>query len=232
MSSGDIMTLVVFDLGETLVSYDGIPLNWSEHYIDAINDFLVKNSICVTTPDLELAVSILDFYNTRTHQRTFEVAEGEVTRKIATVLGVDGAAFGHSFFAYFQRRAVVEASAVTTLTELKNAGVFTAVLSDVPYGMPRDFLMDDLGPLVPLMDRVVSSCEVGVRKPHPLGLINLMKAFGANPAHVFYVGNEEKDMACAANAGARSILLAPGETADYGQTYSVQTLSGVLRHVL
>ncbi|VVS95607.1 HAD family hydrolase [Desulfoluna spongiiphila] len=226
------MTLVVFDLGETLVSYEGIPLNWSEHYLDAINDFLIKNSFCVPTPDLELAVSILEFYNTRTNQRIFEVEEGEVTRKIATVLGIDGAAFERSFFSYFQRRAVVEDSAVTILTELKNAGVFTAVLSDVPYGMPRDFLLDDLGPLVPLMDRVVSSCEVGVRKPHPLGLITLMTEFGSDPGHVFYVGNEEKDMDCAANAGARSILLAPGETVDYGQTYSIQTLSGVLNHML
>ncbi|SCY38375.1 HAD family hydrolase [Desulfoluna spongiiphila] len=141
------MTLVVFDLGETLVSYEGIPLNWSEHYLDAINDFLIKNSICVSTPGLELAVSILEFYNTRTNQRTFEVGEGEVTRKIATVLGIDGAVFERSFFSYFQQRATLEPSALETLMQLKKENIHTAVLSDVPYGMPRDYLMEDLGPL-------------------------------------------------------------------------------------
>jgi len=226
------MTLVVFDLGETLVSYEGIPLNWNEHYVDAINDFLVRNSICVSTPDLELAVSILKFYNTRTNRRIFEVEEGEVTRKIATVLGVDKAAFERSFFSYFQQRSKLEPSALETLMQLKKATIHTAVLSDVPYGMPRGFLMEDLGPLVPFIDRVASSCDVGVRKPHPLGLLTLMKQFKVKPDHIFYVGNEEKDMACAKNAGARSILLAPEETADYGQTYSIQTLFDVLNHVL
>lgn len=59
-----------------------------------------------------------------------------------------------------------------------------------------------------------------------------MRQLKVGPDHAFYVGNEEKDMACAKNAGARSILLAPDETADYGQTHSIKDISGVLNHVL
>lgn len=28
--------LIVFDLGETLVPYQGVPLNWSQHYETAL----------------------------------------------------------------------------------------------------------------------------------------------------------------------------------------------------
>ena len=226
------MTLVVFDLGETLISYCGIPLNWSEHYLSAIDGFLNKNEIVASPYDLELAASVLEFYNTRINHRLFEVDEGDVTKKIANILGVNYFEFEVSFFAYFQQRVELEPSALETLKELKKQNVFTALLSDVPYGMPRNYLIEDLGILASYIDVIMSSCDVGVRKPHPLGLITLMDQFRMDRNNVYYVGNEEKDINCAKNAKIKSILLQSDKSNSYGQTYSAKTLSDILKYVL
>ncbi len=224
--------LVAFDVGETLVSYNGVPLNWSESYRAAINTALENLGVEATSSDMELSISILNFYNTRVNPRTFEVNEGEIVQKVAMVFGVDVLDFERNFFAYFQRRAIPEPTALETLINLNKAGVNTAVLSDVPYGMPRDFLLEDLGDLTAHLDIVLSSCDVGIRKPNPRGLLSLMKQFNHRPEQVVYVGNEEKDIGCATGAKVRSVLLSHHNPIDYGQTYSVNKLSDILKIVL
>ena len=94
--------------------------------------------------------------------------------------------------------------------------------------MDRDFLLEDLGELAPHQNFVLSSCDVGVRKPNPRELISLMKHFGQNSEQGFYVGNEEKDIRCAINAKVKSVLLINQGFKDYGQTYSVNKLSDTI----
>ena len=119
MNKGKQKTLVIFDLGETLISYEGIPLNWSNNYHHAINYAL---QIFDTIPDqseIDDAISILNFYNSRINPRHFEVFESEVLHKVARVFNVDEGKFEHGFFSYFQRKAIVEPTALETLIDLK-----------------------------------------------------------------------------------------------------------------
>lgn len=224
--------LVVFDLGETLVSYQGVPLNWSAHYSGAVSSALETLNLPSTDDQLSMAIAILDFYNTRTSPRLFEVAEGEVLSKVARVFGASSTKFETSFFHYFQRLAVSEPSAHKTLDKLKSADFKMAVLSDVPYGMPRDLLRNDLGELNDLFDNVFSSCEVGFRKPHPQGLHKLMELHGASANTTAFVGNEAKDIECAENAGVTAVLLDPTGEKQFGQDYSIKSLSELLTILL
>jgi len=66
------MTLVIFDLGETLVSYSGIALNWSKHYSAAISQALEGSGKSSTPHDMERAISMVASFNTRMNPRVFE----------------------------------------------------------------------------------------------------------------------------------------------------------------
>ncbi len=219
--------LIVFDLGETLISYEGVPLNWSGNYQQAILNALEILGITSNDDLLTLATSILNFYNTRNSPRLFEVEEGEVLKKVAKVFGADYIEFEALFFSYFQRKAQPEATAEKTLAELKRRGVKLSVLSDVPYGMPKKMLLSDLGSLATWFDDICSSCEVGFRKPHPYGLLHQMQKHHSSKATTIFVGNEAKDIECALNAGVKSILLDPTDHHQFGQTFSVKSLSEV-----
>lgn len=222
------MSFVAFDVGETLIEYRGIALDWSAHYRAALTHALAGAPAGSDGRVLDAAVAVLAAYNTRLRPRRAEAAEGEVTARIAALCGVAAEPFGDRFFAYFQRRAVALPGAAQLLAELRSAGHYLVALSDVPYAMPARLLRDDLGELATWLDRVVSSCQVGERKPSGKGLRDLLAQSGCTAAGACYVGNEAKDMAAARDAGMRGILLAPhGDFPDYRQTHSVRSLTEV-----
>ena len=177
---------------------------------------------------LALATSILSFYNTRTLPRLFEVEESEVLKKVALVFDTASEDLEALFFGYFQRKALPEATAEKTLSELKNKGVKMAVLTDAPYGMPKRFIQDDLGSLQTWLDEVCTSCDIGYRKPHPYGLEYLMAKHGASIETTVFVGNEAKDVECATRAGVTSMLLDPIGENEFGQDYRIKELSDVM----
>ncbi len=91
----------------------------------------------------------------------------KTTRPMSKTANVSGAAedqFEIAFFTYFQRTAVPEETAFHTLNTLGKFGIITALLSDVPYGMPKKLVEEDLGNLASKLDVIRSSCEVGFRK--------------------------------------------------------------------
>lgn len=224
---------VAFDVGETLIRYDGVALDWSEHYRPALFYALSEIDVQPEENALADAVEILTFYNTRKNPRTFEIAAGEVTTKLASLFSARHAEFECRFFQYFQRHSSAMPGGFESLQELKRAGCYLAALSDVPYGMPTAMLTEDLGDLASAFDCIAGSCDVGIRKPNGNGLRKLLNAAGYGADRAFYVGNERKDIEAAAAAGVNSILLSSGGSPpDYGQTYTVRSLTEVSGIVL
>ena len=224
--------LAIFDIGETLVSYEGVALNWTEHYSPAILTALKELKSKDNKNGLELSLDVLSFYNTRKNPRKFEISEGEVTKKIANLLNIDELKFEDLFFQYFQRRSILESTAKETLRKLKNSGVSTASLTDCAYGMPKRIIKNDISTIYELIDRLITSCEIGERKPSPKGIEILKKEFNKKDSEVYFIGNEIKDIECAKNAKVKSILIDPSGKKDFGQDYSVKKLSDVLRIIL
>lgn len=224
---------VAFDVGETLIQYEGLALDWSEHYKPAIHQALAEASALADQDAMSTAIEILTFYNTRKNPRTFEIHQGEVTSKIAELFGVSPTEFERSFFSYFQRRSSPTPGALHLLNKLRNDGAYLAALSDVPYGMPTMMLIEDLGELAFAFDCIASSCDVGTRKPHSKGLRQLLRSSKHADNRAYYVGNEEKDIEAARSANMHSILFSPSHLApNYGQTYTVKSLSEVAELVL
>lgn len=223
--------LVIFDLGETIIEYKGISLNWKKHYKKAISYALERFNIIPKEEDIIFAESILTFYNTRENYREFEINESEVLKNVSKIFNLDSNLFEVYFFKYFQRTVVQKTDSEQLLIELKNNNLTTAIFTDVPYAMPKKLVLSDIGILRKYFDIIVSSCDAGVRKPHKRALLEICRKFNISPKDTIYIGNEEKDIKCALNADIESILIT-NNNKEFGQTYTVSNLLDTLKYII
>lgn len=105
-----------------------------------------------------------------------------------------------------------------TLKDLKENGIKIGILTDVPYGMDKNFVLSDIERFKEYVDVILTSVEVGYRKPNKQGFIKLSNELDVNPNELTYVGDEQKDIIGANNIGIHSILINRGnDYIDYGQ---------------
>lgn len=222
---------VGFDLGETLIHFQGIPLSWREEYPAALAKVGIACALTVTPEHIAAAIPVLERYNTRLYPRPTEVTAQTIFREVLTAWELADA--GHceialeAFFAHFHQEVAPYEDSLPTLQKLHAAGVPVGVLTDVPYGMPDHLtrayltatgLETRAGPLV-------TSASVGVRKPEKAGYVQLAAALGVPVDRVIFVGNEPKDVEGANQAGALSVLLDRDERRpDWGQRYHITNL--------
>jgi HAD superfamily hydrolase (TIGR01662 family) len=91
--------------------------------------------------------------------------------------------------------------------------------------------------LAPLVEIFVTGTCVTQRKPHPEGLLKIIKHFGCNPSEVIMVGDHEHDVTAAKEVGARAIRaswhgnipLTPCNVSDH-QFYSVSEFENWARN--
>ena len=102
--------------------------------------------------------------------------------------------------------------------------------------MPRRLVLDDLstaglGELEPFL---LTSAEVGTRKPDPAGFQALAGRLSCSPTAMLYVGNEQKDMLGAKAAGMAAALVwrdaSPAPT--WGQSLTLASLEQLVPVVL
>jgi len=179
------------------------------------------------------AITVLEGYNTRLAPRVNEVAERHVFSEVAAALGfrdTESETVADAFFAFFRRSVVAYPETVAVLQHLQAAGTEVGVLTDVPYGMDRARVEADLvaAGLDGLITVLLTSVEVGRRKPPPAGFVRLAAELGVAVGDLLYVGNERKDIDGANAAGARSVLIdREHEQPSWGAGASIKSLSGV-----
>jgi len=220
-----------FDLGDTLIHYKGIPVNWDEHYTDALMNMenIIRHSL--TNANISDAKKILDKYDTLMNPREIEVSCDDIFSEILTLWNVP---LGHldqavdGFFQYFQRNCIMFNDTLETLFALKKKyklGIFT----DVPYGMKPVRVFDELAKtkILEMMDIVLTSYDVGYRKPSIECFKAMANSISIELDEFIYVGNEKKDIYGARNAGVESILIhrKTTEPPSWGQAITISTLS-------
>lgn len=221
-----------FDLGETLLTYADTPLSWAALYAPALARVAAS---CHAQPDAAAhaqAEAILARHNTRLHPRTIEIGAEQIFTEILTAWTVPQKerqlpAALTAFFTFFQQRLTAYPESAVVLTTLRAKGVPLGALSDVPYGMPRTFVENDLrlSGLAPLLDVVLTSVDVGERKPSPTGFHALATALNVPIAALWYVGNEEKDIVGARVAGATAVLIdRENRQPRWGQAHTLRDL--------
>ncbi len=200
-----------FDLGDTLIEYLGVPLNWQAFYPQVLAEVAARCGLDPDEQKLDRAAQVLLKYNTRANPRTREVTDTAIFSEVLALWSEATpdrlASAIETFFAFFQQRVRVFPDALPLLQELKRRGIPTGIFTDVPYGMHRALVEQDAAPLLPWVDTLLTSVEVGYRKPERVVFEALAGKLGATPDCMIYVGNEEKDITGARNAGIFAVLL-------------------------
>lgn len=87
------------------------------------------------------------------------------------------------------------------------------------------YALEDIAPLRRYIDYPLTSNDVGFRKPRPEGLGLLSEKMQVDISELIFVGDEQKDMRCAANAGAYAVLInRDGTVKYYGQDREIASL--------
>jgi putative hydrolase of the HAD superfamily len=226
------MKVIAFDLGDTLVEYEGLPLSWEAHYPDALAKLADFLRIAPTAEQVTQACAALRQYNTRINPRTHEVPFSIILDELLLRFGhgaaVEEIGAATAFFHVFRQRLRCFPDVRTTLEGLRDGGTKIAVFTDVPYGMPRELVLDDVRQtsLTDLFDVFITSRDIGWRKPSPVTLKAIAERLSCEADAMTYVGNERKDIDAALAFGCRSILLdRRGPPKDWGQYRSISSLT-------
>ena len=226
------MRAVAFDLGDTLVEYEGMPLSWEAHYPEALRRLATRCGRGVGSAGMEASCAILRSYNTRLCPRRHEVSFRAILAELSGPLGLppdldelDGA---RAFFEVFRQRLRCFPETPGMLEALRRNGFRTAVFTDVPYGMPKALVLEDLAEtgLRDAFELILTSRCAGFRKPAPEALQAVAAGLGCPAAEMLYVGNERKDIEAAEAFGCRSLLIDRARARpQWGQTGTIAGLT-------
>lgn len=227
------MKAVGFDLGRTLVGDENVPLSWKSLYKEALIDALHKCNSNVDDNKIVIGEEILLKYNTRTNYREIEVSSDVIFSEILVKWEMNTEAnlakVKKAFFSYFQRNIRLYEDTASTLKTLKERGIKVGILTDVPYGMDKKLVLADIEKFKEYVDIVLTSVEVGYRKPNKQGFIQLSKELAVDSNEMIYVGDEEKDIIGANGLGICSILINRTDNdIQYGQYRTIKKLSELL----
>jgi len=117
---------------------------------------------------------------------------------------------------------------IPTLRYLRLAGVKIGALTDVAYGMDNSFSLRDISTIHQYFDLILTSVDVGYRKPNTMGFSMLLETFDIPPSQMIYVGDEQKDIVGANSIGIVSVLIDRNNVSpNWGQKHTVHTLSDI-----
>ena len=226
-----MLKAVVFDIGETLVKYK-TPMNWSKLYRPAFEHIAEKYNYTFSEEHYQNADRVLTKYNTRIHQRDYEVSSTEIFTEILNGMDIpleEMQQVKESFYTYFRRDAFLFPDVEETLKNLSLRGVQIGTLSDVAYGMDNSYALEDIASVIKYIDYPFTSNDTGYRKSCTKGLEIVSEKMQRNISEIMFVGDEEKDMVCARNAGAFAVLINRDNIIkNYGQDKTIHNLTELL----
>lgn len=219
---------VVFDIGHTLVHYKN-PLNWRSLYKPALKNVASLCNYQLTEKNYADAICILCEYNTRINPREKEVTADHIWSRILNAWNKETSDLlicKEAFYSFFRNDCFVHADVLEFLTFLRAKNIKTATLSDVPYGLENKYALGDISSIIDYIDLPYTSNDIGYRKPNVKGLQIIAQELGVSVQEVMYIGDEEKDIICANNAGAVSVLIdREAKGFEYGQHFTVANLN-------
>ena len=217
----------VFDVGGTLLEYAGMPLSWVDSYPETFARVNEEMGLGSGPAGMGAAVEALRRLNARVNPREEEYDARRVFAAVTRAWGVaaDPYAVALCFYRQFQRRVRVLGDAPRALDRLRRAGCPLGALTDLPTGMPTELARADAAPLADRLDCLLTSVDVGWRKPRREGLDLLAARLGVDTRAMAFVGDEPKDMQAARNAGALAVLVdRHGQAPDCGEDRRVRSL--------
>lgn len=223
--------VVVFDIGGTLMEYRNMPYVWIDYYHDAFCYVSERLGLELTTEEIAQSVEVLRQFNPRVKYREKDYTPEYIFTQAASHwhCSYDLQAVIGTFFENMKLTPHIYEDTLPVLERLKSGGVTICALTDVATGMPDALHKSYIPQLLPYFAMYVSSVSCGWRKPNRRGLDLIAERFGVPVNTLTFVGDEEKDIRTAQNAGCRSVLIdRRGSGFEYGQDASVTDLYGLL----
>jgi HAD superfamily hydrolase (TIGR01509 family) len=205
--------VVLFDLGDTLIYFDG---DWSEVFAEARQAMLIS----LQGAGLDLGQEFIDDFYARMldyyQQRDEEFIEYTTHYILRTALSDWG--YGNTpdevlsqalvgLHAVTQAHWHPEADALPTLQALRQMGYRLAMISNAADDPNTQVLVDKLGAR-PYLEFVMSSASQGIRKPNPKIFLATLEKMGTVPERSVMVGDMlGADILGAHNAGIFAIWI-------------------------
>jgi len=194
VSSMTRFTTVLFDLGSTLIYFDG---DWMETMEQAVHELyrqLLRMGFALDAsfPQHYRAVS-RENYRWR-DEELVETPAQDVFRQVMAVYGYPDVSAAQvrealaALYAVSQAHWQVEEDAAPALNALRQAGLRLGLVSNAGYDEDIQVLIDKAG-LRPYLDFIVSSAACGLRKPHPRIFELALEALGAKAEESVMVGD-------------------------------------------
>jgi len=219
---------ICFDLGDTLVCSES-QLSWTNNYKNALEKGFNSINKEPTEDEYNNCIEILKKYNTRINPREYEISSGQIFNEIMELMKLnikEKNIIEKYFFDYYIKNNKLFDDTEEVLEDIKKNNLRIGILTDAPYGSIK-VVTDDINKIKnnKIIDVILSSVEVGYRKPNINGYIMLSKKFGIQTNEMIYIGNEKKDIIGANNAGIISILInRTDKEINYGEKYQFKNL--------
>lgn len=204
-----MMRVIVFDLGGTLMEYEGMPHSWVDYYEQGLEQINKKYNCNKSADDISKSAGILKTYNPRVHYRETEYSPEYIFSKVLEHWKIDIAVKDcvYTFYEGLRLKAKIYADTVPVLKELRNRKYGIATLTDLPTAMPDELFKRDISELLKYFDLYISSSICGFRKPNSMGLRQIAEYFNISITELVFVGDEEKDRKTAQNAGCKFVYV-------------------------
>lgn len=223
---------IIFDLGGTLINYEGLPQYWGDYYKSAFQNVKEKLNIDISEKQIDESIEILKKFNPRLYPRDIEYDSEYIFSHVTKKWNIRESDIKHIvnvFFSYFRRNVIVYNDTFEVLQCLKEKNYKIGILTDIPTGMPDELIKEDILSFESMIDCYVSSVNCGYRKPNKSGLDTISKVIDVPIVNMIFIGDEEKDIKTAKNTGCASVFInRSGEIKKYGQDYEVKALTEVL----
>jgi putative hydrolase of the HAD superfamily len=219
---------ICFDLGDTLV-YSENQLSWANNYKNALENGFNSINKKPIEDEYNNCIKILTKYNTRINPREKEISSEIIFNEIMELMNLNILERNNIekyFFEYYMKNNKPFNDTEEVLQDIKNNNFKIGILTDVPYGS-INVVTDDINKIknYKIIDVILSSVETGYRKPNITGYNMLAEKFGIRINEMIYIGNEEKDIIGANDAGIISILInRSNKEINYGEKYQFKNL--------
>jgi putative hydrolase of the HAD superfamily len=214
-----LIRAVLFDLGNTLVSY-----HQPADFMPVLRRSLDACLLALGHDPLQReAQTALLHEALELNQERADLAVWPLEQRLRVLFGgytPDGAMIGRLCSAFLDpifSTAQVSAQTLPVLAGLKQIGIRTAVVSNTPWGSSGRAWRSELARhgLLSMLDAVVFCTDVGWRKPHPTPFRRALEILDISAAEAVFVGDDPLwDVEGAQSAGLRPILLTTPDNAE------------------
>ena len=201
---------IVFDMGGTLMEYEGMPMNWSGYYRSDFEKIAELDGLKIPDEEIERACEVMRSFNPRLSGRLVEIAPEVIFHKAMEswdeMPPVEKAVY--DFFSGMELKPRSFEYTHELLAWCREQDMKIACLTDLPTGMPDAMFRSVVEGVVEALDLYVSSSTCGFRKPSRETLEYVSDRLGVGLDEILFVGDEEKDRQTAENAGCDFMYIA------------------------